>query len=156
MTVNISFDEAYPSDWVKASDIPDGKNRVLTIKDVTFEPLGREKQMKLVLHFAELDKSLALNKTNGRTLESLFGKDPNAAIGKQIGLYSTPVTYAGVTSMGVRINPNPVPARATKPAPQPVQKPQPKTQEQLLSDLGYDEPLGTGPVLPGDDDWVEP
>lgn len=73
MTVKGSYNDYYPSRWLKSDDIPTGEDLILTIKDISHEPVGEDQEMKLILSFEEHDKELCLNKTNAGTLEKLFG-----------------------------------------------------------------------------------
>ena len=103
-----TFNDFYPSRWLKAADIPD-ENPIFTIFDVSAEQLGEDQEQKLVLMFKETTRHLALNKTNGSTLVELYGENPNDWISKRIEFFTEPVTYRGKATMAVRIKPN-VPA----------------------------------------------
>lgn len=119
MTVNSTVDEMYPSKWLKPDEVPDG-DLILTVADVTFEGVGPEKEMKLVLAFRENTKRLVCNVTNAKTLKGLYGKDPNEWIGKRIALYATEVPFGGEQRMGIRVRMRPP---AQEPAAAPVAQP---------------------------------
>ncbi len=127
MPTNMKFEDIYRSRWLKATDIS-GDDLIVTIKDVTDEQVGPEKELKLVLGFVEIDKQLILNKTNAKTLSDLHGKNPNEWIGKRIALYSTEVDFAGKTTLAIRIRLRqpgaPVPATTSVPTP-PMPEPPP-------------------------------
>lgn len=103
MTYTGTFSDAYPSRWLKADLIPDDKDLILTVKDIVFEPVGADKEMKLILSFVEDDHELVLNMTNAGILAQLYGQDPSSVVGKRIALYAEQVTFAGKAVMGVRI-----------------------------------------------------
>lgn len=144
MTTNGTYNDYFPSRWIKADDIPENKNLVLTVEDVNFEPVGQDKEMRLVLHFAEREQGLVLNKTNAQMLEQLFGHNPNNAIGKRIALMAVPVTYAGKTMMGIRISP------------QLPKQPAPVEKVNLTAAVGFDEPSADEdlPEPEFDDSWA--
>jgi len=132
MTVEKNVDEleSYQSRWLKADDIPSDGDLIVTVMDVNAEPLGEDKEIKLVLVFRETHKHLAVNKTNAKVLTDLYGKNPNDWISKRVALYPTEVEYKGKTSLGVRIRVRP-PAQ-----PQPQQPP--RDPEQVAAELGFD------------------
>jgi hypothetical protein len=99
-----TFDDFYPSRWLKVADLPD-KNAIYTISDVSAEQVGEDQKQKLVLKFKESTKDMILNKTNGSTLTDLYGANPNDWITKRISLFTEPVTYRGKVIMAIRIAP---------------------------------------------------
>lgn len=86
----VDWDELYPGRFLKASDFK-GKNVTLKIKEVSLEELegDKGKQIKGVLGFEKTDKQLALNKTNGICLKSMFGKKVQEWVGKRITLFAS-------------------------------------------------------------------
>lgn len=141
MTVKGSYNEFFPSRWLKAADIPGGEDLVLTIRDVNNEPVGEDQELKLVLSFEEVDKELCLNKTNAGTLEKLFGHDPNAAIGKRVALGLSEATYMGKTSLVVRIRLTPPPQKTPSPTSPSAAMPRSMVSEkQAMQELGFDGP----------------
>lgn len=124
MPTELTFDQAFPSKWLKAADLDPDTSTVLTIKDIASEPIGQDREMALVVYFKELpNKGLILNKTNAMTLASLYGRDPNAAIGKKIGLFVTEVTFSGRLVDAVRISSKVPQARAPKTVAEPEEPP---------------------------------
>ena len=79
MPTELTYDEIYTSKFIRASDIPDDGDLVLSVRDVTSELVGGEKkEMKLILHFHELEKTLVAKKypgIEGEVLESSLLKD---------------------------------------------------------------------------------
>ncbi len=77
--------------------------------------------------FRETPKQLAVNATNGKTITGIYGKDPNAWIGRRIALYATEVEFGGKTTLGVRV-------RMTLP---PL-NPSARRKEEITTAAGYD------------------
>jgi hypothetical protein len=103
--------DAFPSRYLKASDIPldqDGNSTtlVLTIKDVRVETLGQgpDADQKPVLYFRETDKGLVVNKTNAKTLTELFKTDDTDEwIGKRVGLFVMEVQFQSDLVPSIRV-----------------------------------------------------
>lgn len=82
----------FEGDYLSAKDYEEGECLTLTIKSVTKADFdGRDDQegetiRKVVLHFNEKKPGLVLNRTNGRTLINLHGKDSDSWIGKPIAV----------------------------------------------------------------------
>jgi|SRR5687768_8131690 len=69
----------------------DGKDKTFTIEKVTRLTTimkGEEKKQPLI-RFKGVPLPFALNKTNGATVEQLYGRNPKAWIGKRLTLYPT-------------------------------------------------------------------
>jgi len=64
------------------------------------------KSKKPIVKFVGLDKTLALNKTNGKTIARLYGKDGTKWPGCWVTLYVTSVDYDGETRDCIRIRPS--------------------------------------------------
>ena len=101
-----TYDELFPSPYLKHDDIGDG-DKILTISQFDFEPIGEDNEMKGCLYFNEVDKKLVLNKTNASTITDIYGKKLDGWTGKRIALYKTEVPFAGkmVKAIRVRIDP---------------------------------------------------
>jgi hypothetical protein len=101
----------YNRRYLAAFDLPAGKDIVVTIAKVEqgeFEQRqegaqGKVKRMPL-LHFEGKSLPLGLNKVNGKTIASMYGKDVSKWIGKQIALYVTHINSFGGTDC-IRIRP---------------------------------------------------
>lgn len=86
----------------------DGKEVVVEIEMVAGGVLTGEKgrsTKKPIVSFAGKTKKLALNKTNGKTIASLYGTDTDRWIGKRITLYPTTTDFGGETVECIRIRP---------------------------------------------------
>jgi hypothetical protein len=102
----VTLSEAFPSRFLKASDLQGGPV-VGTIKLAELEKIkgydGRE-QAKIVIYFARALKPLVLNRTNAESIMDISGADDTESWpGTKIELYTIPVTFNGKTSDGIRI-----------------------------------------------------
>ena len=85
--------------WLGAYSLPEGKDIILTIKEMKREKVvgnNGNKELLLVAYFAEDVKPMVVNKTNCKTLEKLF-KTPiiESWVGKQIQVGSVKVDAFG-------------------------------------------------------------
>lgn len=125
--------DSIPSKWLKASDL-DGKPRLVTIKKFTVEKITEDKQGPVVW-FAEEEKGLGLNITNGKKIESICGSgDPKAWIGKRIVVYPTETEFKGETVDCIRVR---APKVGAKLPPAPVIE-EPEAEEE--EHPGYETP----------------
>lgn len=90
----VDWEELYPGRFIHCADLK-GKNVTLKINAVNLEELegDKGKQIKGILSFEKTEKSLALNKTNGICLKSMFGKKVQQWVGKRVTLM--PSTWNG-------------------------------------------------------------
>jgi hypothetical protein len=81
------FDREYIGSW----DLPRDRDAVVVIRLVKAEVLsnGKTKNTKPILFFEGKEKGMVCNKTNARTVASLYGNDTTAWIGKPVALYVT-------------------------------------------------------------------
>lgn len=99
----------FVSPFLKGADFEGEEARVLTIKSVDEEEVGKEREQKVVVHFREEEKGWVLNKTNWRVIEKHYG-DTAEWPGKRIELFGAWVEYAGELQMGIRVRiPKPLP-----------------------------------------------
>jgi len=63
------------------------------------------KSKKPMLKFVGKEKKLAINKTNGKTIASLYGTDTDGWAGKWITIYPTTTDFGGETVDCIRIRP---------------------------------------------------
>jgi hypothetical protein len=98
----------FDSDYLFAAHLG-GKDVVVTIERVeaaTLTGQGGRKAKKPVLHFEGKQLGLALNKTNAKTLTTLFGtRNADEWVGKRITLYPTETQMGGETVDCIRIRP---------------------------------------------------
>jgi hypothetical protein len=99
----VNIDSAFPSNYLKASDLGDS-SPVVTIDRMEIEPVGRNKEMKPVLYFEGKEKGLVLNKTNAVKIASLVGtKDTDEWAGQRVRLYATETEFGGESVECIRI-----------------------------------------------------
>lgn len=86
----------------------DGREVTVQIERVfAGELIGEKgrKSKKPMIKFAGKDKKLAVNKTNGKTIASLYGKDTEQWVGKWITIYPTTTEFGGETVDCIRVRP---------------------------------------------------
>ena len=94
--------EMFPSKWLSAADVPDGCKA--TVIEVTEELVGREKEEKFVVHFAEFKKPLVLNKTNAESLRDISGSEYiDEWEGVEVRLTTPTVEFGGKSVPAIRI-----------------------------------------------------
>jgi hypothetical protein len=112
----MKISQIFPSRWLKAAELgPDGLE--LTIRKVTLEEVGEEREQKPVMAFDETDKKLVLNITNSKAIAALTGlDDTDAWPGHKIKLVKVKVkvSYDEKTADAIRVEP-PAPAAAKLP-----------------------------------------
>jgi hypothetical protein len=111
----MNINNAFPSKWLKAGDIPDDTDLVLTINKVEVQEVGQgeDAEQKPVLFFSESEKGLVLNKTNAGTISKLYTPETDNWLGKRIALFSTEVDFGGNQTLAIRIR---MKAPQTKPS----------------------------------------
>jgi hypothetical protein len=115
--------DAFPSKYLKASDLK-GRPVVVQIDRVEYEPVGQEKQMKPILHFAGKDKGLVLNKTNCNAIMQITqSPDTDDWAGVAVTIYPTETAFGGEQVECIRIKKAPPAPKAARPAPQPEPEP---------------------------------
>jgi hypothetical protein len=114
----MNINEAYPSKYLKAADLPDEGSEVATIESVAVNEIGRDKESKIVVSFTELDKALICNKTNARTIARALGSEEcDDWVGRRIALYRTEVEFGGDMYDAIRVKSVKAQAGFTKPKP---------------------------------------
>jgi hypothetical protein len=100
------------SKYLKYQELPEGQDTIATIAGYKQEVLENngEKQKKWVLYFHELDKGLALNATNGKTICKVLGTDDmDAWVDRKIALYvKDDVEFGGELVSAIRVRPKKV------------------------------------------------
>jgi hypothetical protein len=105
----------YSGNYARAADLG-GETVRVRIKDVKLEEIGREREEKLVLYFTGAMKPLALNVTNSRMIEAVYGDETDDWKGKVIELYPARVDFQGKTVDAIRVSVPVTPAPAKAPA----------------------------------------
>lgn len=97
----------FDRDYIFAFDL-DGRDVTVTISKVVAGELtgeGGRKSKKPIMFFEGKDKGLAINKTNGKTIASMYGNDTTKWIGERITLYPTTTQMGGETKDCIRVRP---------------------------------------------------
>lgn len=90
---------------LKQHDVPTAT--LVTVTDTSSVDFEDPPETKMVLHFAELEKGLVMNKTNISVAIATFGSsDTSQWKGKQIILYADPsISFGGKVVGGLRLRP---------------------------------------------------
>ena len=99
----MKISQIFPSRWLKAIDLgADGETA--TIRKVTMEEVGEERERKPVMTFDEIDKELVLNVTNANAIAGVTGKDDSDDWpGQVIKLVRCKVQFGAKTVDAIRI-----------------------------------------------------
>src|SRR5277367_6620371 len=100
--------ELYPSKYLSAGDLDDD-GIIVTIRSIDVEKM-RDGTDKPVLYFDEIEKGLALNKTNAKTIEKMYGDDTDNWEDERITLFPSEVVFNGENVACIRV-------KAKKPKP---------------------------------------
>jgi len=113
----MNINDAFPSKYLKAGDLPDEGSQSVTIEKIALEEIGRDRETKPVIYFEEFNKALVCNKTNARTIARAIGsEDFDDWIGHKINLYRAEVEFQGEMVEAIRVRSD----KAAKPAVKPV------------------------------------
>lgn len=100
----MNIDDAFPSKYLKAGDLPEEGTQSATIERVEIEEIGLRKYRKPVIHFEDLDKALVCNKTNCNTIAKITGsREFEDWTGKTIHLYRAEVEFQGEMVEAIRV-----------------------------------------------------
>lgn len=97
---------AFPSKYLKASDLPHGTMVKVQIERVSVEEISSKNakpEHKPILFFSGKEKGLVLNKTNANTISRAYGDETDDWRGRMILLYSTDVEFGGEMVEAVRV-----------------------------------------------------
>jgi hypothetical protein len=96
----------FDRDYIGAWDLA-GKDVTLTIAKVEGKILTsqRGKNLKPVLHFEKTEKGMVCNKTNGKTIATMYGNDTESWVGKKITIYASTTSAGGETVECIRVRP---------------------------------------------------
>ena len=106
----MNLDDIYQSSTIKAQDL---KGREVTLTINGFQAVDFDEGKKLVLSFAETEKTLVCNKTNGTTIGQLYGSNVDSWIGKRITLFPTQTDWAGSQVACIRVKLQPAASTST-------------------------------------------
>lgn len=96
----------YDSDFLYAYHLA-GKSVVVTIEKVVGGTMGHgaKKSKKPLVYFKGKAKPLGLNKTNGKTIATMYGNDTAAWVGERIEIYPTTTSFGNDTVDCIRVKP---------------------------------------------------
>ena len=94
---------AFPSKYLKASDIPDGREAHVKIDTVQMESMETTGDEKPVVYFVDKEKGLVLNKTNADAISVAYGDDTEQWHGMPIILFATTTSFGGRTVPCLRV-----------------------------------------------------
>jgi hypothetical protein len=94
-----------PSPHLEALDLGDeiGAAVVVTVTRVEKKEVGSEKVVKGVVYFTEYERGLVLNKTNSRTIASIYGSDTDDWIGQKITIYRSETSFQNKVVPCIRV-----------------------------------------------------
>lgn len=138
----MNIEQAFASNYLKAADLQ-GRSFNLQIARIIVEDVGMDDkpERKPVIHFANAQKGLVLNRTNADAIQTVLGSETDAWIGHTLELFPQRVPFQSrmVDAIRVRVVLPQTAARATMQTPTgPIPTPHPVNQL----------PVG-GPVLGG-------
>jgi len=119
----MNINSAFPSKFLKAADLPAGRDIPVTMTTVQMETMedGTEKP---TLSFEGKERSLVLNKTNSATIAAGYGDETDSWFGRPLILFVTKTMYAGRMVDCIRVKlptgqapPPAAPAQPAAPAP---------------------------------------
>lgn len=100
----MNIDQAFPSKYLKASDLPEEGSQAFKIEKIEIEEIGREKQSKPVIYFEDSDKAMVANKTNCNTIAKITGsRNFEDWTGTTIHLYRADVEFGGEMVESIRV-----------------------------------------------------
>jgi hypothetical protein len=115
----------FDRDYIGAWDLK-GQDVTLTISRVEAKQLtgqGGAKAKKPIVFFEGREKGFALNKTNGKTIATMYGTETNEWAGKRITIYPTTTTFGRDTVECIRVRPTVPPAKVKTAPPEPLSEP---------------------------------
>lgn len=101
----MNINEAFPSDYLKASDLGN-KTVTVAIESVDLVDIGqgRDKEQKILVRFTGKQKGLICNKTNATTIGKLYGPETDGWIGQRITLQAREVEFGGEMVWAIRVS----------------------------------------------------
>jgi hypothetical protein len=121
------FDDLYGTRFLSAAEVKKPVNATIEqIDEETFARPGEATRTKKVLYVHGGKKGIVLNKTNATNLASAFGKAFPAWVGQRVTIKAEPTTFAGKTTMGLRLYPADGPTAPMKAVEPPKPPPSPE------------------------------
>ncbi len=101
----MKFNDAFPSRYLRGSDLEDGEKIFAEISHVERRIIGRNKDDKPVLIFRNGVSPIVLNAGTWRTIAKAFGDDSRERAGQSVELYAIDLEVEGKQVRGIRANP---------------------------------------------------
>ena len=112
------FDDLYGTRFLSAAEVKKPVTAIIErIDEESFARPGEATRTKKVLYVHGGKKGIVLNKTNANSLASAFGKTFPAWVGQRVTIKAEPTTFAGKTTMGLRLYPANAAAAPVAPTP---------------------------------------
>ena len=146
----MNIEQAFASNYLKAADLQ-GRSFNLQIARIIVEDVGMDDkpERKPVIHFANAQKGLVLNRTNADAIQTVLGAETDAWIGHTLELFPQRVAFQNrmVDAIRVRVVLPQTAARVPSgplPAPQPGIQPHTSLGATILPGpaAGIDRTLG--------------
>jgi hypothetical protein len=100
------FDDLYGGRFLSAAEVKKPVTAIIErIEEESFPRPGEATRPKKVLYVHGGKKGIVLNKTDANTLALAFGKTFPAWVGQRVLIKAEPTTFAGKTTMGLRLYP---------------------------------------------------
>lgn len=99
----VNINNVFPSKYLSAEDIA-GQEYTVTIRNVAMEQFD-DGESKAIVHFNELPKGLTLNKTNAKTIASMYGPETDSWNGQKVTVFTIWTEYQGKQTQGIRVRP---------------------------------------------------
>ncbi len=139
--------EMFPSKYVRAVDLPAGRDVLTTIDSIDMVQIEGEDDLKPCVYFRGAKKGLVLNKTNALVLAQAYGDDSTAWLYKPVALFATTTQFGGKLVPCVRLRVPPPPAPPV-PAPPPAA---PLMQAAPAAAFDADVPFDASAAIGGDE-----
>jgi hypothetical protein len=81
----------------------EGEDVEVTIKNVGFGEVGKEKATKGIVFFEEFTRGMVVNRTNLGRIKELHGGETDAWVGKQVTLYEGETDFEGKVVPCIRV-----------------------------------------------------
>ena len=101
----MKLNDAFPSKYMKADQLKDKPPIQCTIKSVTIEEIGQDKDEKPVMYFSDHDQGLVLNKSKWALLADAFGDESDDWGGKAVELGHTKVLFGAKMVDSIELKP---------------------------------------------------
>jgi len=98
-----NVNDIYQSNYLTATDLQ-GKEPTVTITEVQIAKMN-DGQAKLCIHVNNRPKGIVLNKTNAKSIATLYGDESSRWIGRKIKLVTVWTDYQGKPVQAIRVVP---------------------------------------------------